>query len=349
MGPLLLLLFYRAALMPINNEIYHNEWGTDWDSGMKLILPQKLTFYSSEILKHIDFIIQRSMENSAAAAAADEGEGEQGKTIVKILDAGCGNGDLLFNLSKILDTNVDINVEIEYYAMDISATAVSSVLLKFNDYNLSKSVVQAKQATVFNTGFKDDTFDIVILSDVLDHVYGKGDCTDEMFRILNYGGILLFGTVAPNIRSLLELCIIGELFNYLPIGSHSFSYFITPGSLSDTLKSSGFRSSQVLATIGLDYHHFFTTFFRTTALWKAMMYPFTYWWSGAHQQQSPQKKTKNNSLMSFNLHTAAGGAAAVVRKSDNTARMLLQQLSTFFNGVVNFFTGDYFFLGIAKL
>lgn len=81
-----------------------------------------------------------------------------GKSNSKILEIGAGDGAILDKLSKIKYGD-------SYYATEITQSAVKTIN--------SRNIEGLKEAVLFNgysTSFKDDEFDLVILSHVLEHV-----------------------------------------------------------------------------------------------------------------------------------------------------------------------------------
>lgn len=97
-----------------------------------------------------------------------------------ILDAGCGTGELMKNLSKFG----------KVYGIDINDEA-----LKFTSKNHIKNV---KKASITNIPFQDNKFDVVVSIDVLYHKAVKNDLEafNEFKRVLKPGGILIIKSPA---------------------------------------------------------------------------------------------------------------------------------------------------------
>lgn len=230
-----LIVIIARIYMPIDNMIYHREWDNEWDSGMKFILPQKSIFYANAIKNYILREYWWFLRH---------------KSKIKILDLGCGNGDLLIEVYNNLKNETFSGYNIEYYGVDISMTAIRSVRKKFLGVGNQNNF---KRASVLDVPFVNKNFDIIIFSDVMDHISDKVHCTMELRRLLKDGGLLLFGTIGPNFRSLFELCFIGEIFGVVPFMAHSPLYFISPDNMKYMLKNNDFRDVEIKRTIGLDH------------------------------------------------------------------------------------------------
>ena len=110
------------------------------------------------------------------------------KPPAKVLDLSCGDGDILERLSGL-----GYSVEGTHYREDDYITKVQSPILK--------------QATI-HTGidlnqplpFEDAQYDIVLATEVLEHLPAHAPLLKEIGRILNDGGVFIFST--PNIHRL---------------------------------------------------------------------------------------------------------------------------------------------------
>ena len=100
------------------------------------------------------------------------------KEKLKILDVGCGTG---LNSSKISKNNHDIT------GIDISENAIKEYKKKFKGH-----VVDITKGLPF----KKNTFDLILCSEVIEHVKDTKFCLFEFNRILKKNGTLLIST--PN-------------------------------------------------------------------------------------------------------------------------------------------------------
>ncbi len=88
----------------------------------------------------------------------------------KVCDIACGNGELAINLC---------NESFETYAIDIGTSKI--------EYLKSKNI-NAYRGTVEKTPFKSDYMDIVIATEILEHVYNPLEVIKEIYRILKPKG-----------------------------------------------------------------------------------------------------------------------------------------------------------------
>ena len=98
----------------------------------------------------------------------------------KILDVGTGNG----NFIKIIQSLTD-NFE-SIIGIDQLDIAINTSQKNFTDERISFQKMDA-----FNMDFKDDTFDLVCLSNSLHHLRDVNGMLKEMARVLKPGGFLL--------------------------------------------------------------------------------------------------------------------------------------------------------------
>jgi len=98
----------------------------------------------------------------------------------RILEIGCGTGRVVFELSR---RGYDIS------GTDISREAIAYGLAKHGDVKLQVQAAEALQ-------FADETFDVVLSFDLLEHIAQVDRHVSEVFRVLRPGGYYLFQT--PN-------------------------------------------------------------------------------------------------------------------------------------------------------
>lgn len=132
------------------------------------------------------------------------------------LDVGCGDGRVAQIMGEKLGTR--------FYGVDISKKGVELA---------KKKGVKAKVADVSdNIPFKDNYFDLVISTEVIEHVTDPDGLLKEVYRVLKPGGLLLLTT--PNLSSWTNrfLFLLGiypiflEASTEVPIGYGFFSRFI---------------------------------------------------------------------------------------------------------------------------
>jgi 2-polyprenyl-3-methyl-5-hydroxy-6-metoxy-1,4-benzoquinol methylase len=95
----------------------------------------------------------------------------------KLLDAGCGTGVYSFTFSKLFK-KID--------AIDISEEKIKSA----NQINIFKNI-NFRKGDICNLKFKDNEFDAIICSDVLEHIKNDKKAFSELARVLKRKGVLL--------------------------------------------------------------------------------------------------------------------------------------------------------------
>jgi 2-polyprenyl-3-methyl-5-hydroxy-6-metoxy-1,4-benzoquinol methylase len=95
----------------------------------------------------------------------------------KILDAGCGEGHLLKKLNSSLKNN-------EYYGIDITSVAIKLAKKRCPFANI-------KNGDLFNTKYPNETFNVIICTEVLEHIINFQSVLNEFKRILKPGGLLI--------------------------------------------------------------------------------------------------------------------------------------------------------------
>ena len=117
----------------------------------------------------------------------------------RILDAGCGTGTLTLALLRTL------RVPVKLTAIDLSASSMATARKYVNKNNPQQQEVRFAQGNVLALPFRDDAFDLVVTSGVLEYVPLEDGLT-EMARVISPGGYFLHLPMRPTaVTTLLEL------------------------------------------------------------------------------------------------------------------------------------------------
>lgn len=159
-------------------------------------------------------------------------------------DLGCGSGII----SALL-----VSKGADLLSLDFSTTALKLTAENLNSYrNSSWSLIQAN---VENLPIKDQTFDIIVATDLIEHLFSPSGFLREMSRTLRQNGLLILSTdnVYPtlityivrglmkfNIRSLSAIWNRKQLFKDLSIGEEHI-YLYSPFEIKNLIESHGFQ------------------------------------------------------------------------------------------------------------
>lgn len=141
----------------------------------------------------------------------------------RLLDIGCNIGMFLNEAAKAgyAVTGVELNSECAEYARKSSGLEV------YSDY-------------LEEIAFQTESFDVVTMYDVLEHIPDMASMLAEVKRILKPGGLLVIQS--PNLRSLMA-AITGSSWSWLSPPDHI--YHFTPGALSLLLEHCGYSVRQL--------------------------------------------------------------------------------------------------------
>ena len=97
-----------------------------------------------------------------------------------------------------------------------------------------------------------DQFDVVIASEVIEHVPDPKSFIEEIHKLISPGGKLIITTLNRSLMSLLGAKIFAEyLLKIVPVGTHDWRKFIKPSELNSMLRSARFTPEIVR---GISYY-----------------------------------------------------------------------------------------------
>lgn len=97
---------------------------------------------------------------------------------LKILDLGCGTGELLLSLSRQKNNH-------QLYGVDVSPAMVASARKKL------PPEVMVQEADVHDLPFSNNTFDYVLSTEAFHHYYDQGKALQEMKRVAKKSGRII--------------------------------------------------------------------------------------------------------------------------------------------------------------
>eukprot|EP00039_Didymoeca_costata_P001984 m.56732 g.56732 ORF g.56732 m.56732 type:complete len:157 (+) comp11058_c0_seq2:670-1140(+) len=101
--------------------------------------------------------------------------------------------------------------------------------------------------SAYELPFTNETFDVVVISDVLEHLHDLQLTVKEISRVLKPNGILVFDTISRTLYSYLFIWLgAQQILGLFPRDAHDWRMFITPEEMVILLQSHAF-------TIGSDW------------------------------------------------------------------------------------------------
>ena len=149
---------------------------------------------------------------------------------LNIIDVGCGGG-ILSEPLKRLGARIT--------GIDASATAIQSARLHSEKSNLE---INYLVGTIDRLIEQKKFYDLVIASEVIEHVKDPNDFIKGLKKLLMPKGKIILTTLSRSLKSFLIAKVAAEyLTRIIPIGTHEWKSFLKPEELETLLVSDGFR------------------------------------------------------------------------------------------------------------
>jgi len=204
-----------------------SEW---WD-------PHGLAMYSRVMNPlRLSFICD-GLISTGAIKAEDKNKPDVLKGI-KILDVGCGAGVLTEALAKL--------------KADVTGLEPSEELIRVARDHLKGQSLNVEYISEFIEEFSinnADKFDVVISSEVVEHVPDQKAFLQELTKCLKPNGSLFITTPNRTLISWLLVKILAEyVFNIIQRGSHDWNHFIRPSEVKEILEEKNCKTVLVRGT-----------------------------------------------------------------------------------------------------
>jgi 2-polyprenyl-6-hydroxyphenyl methylase / 3-demethylubiquinone-9 3-methyltransferase len=147
----------------------------------------------------------------------------EGKTV---FDLGCGGG--LISL-PLLDSGSNV------IGIDQSAKSIEVARAKANGRGTFLA------GDIRDVRFPDQSADIVLLADVLDHLPDYPRALAEASRLVRRGGRVFCGTINRTVQALFGAIVLGEGLRLIPRGTHQYRLFVRPDELQAAAEQTGLR------------------------------------------------------------------------------------------------------------
>ncbi len=153
---------------------------------------------------------------------------------LKVLDIGCGGGlacEFLANL------NADVS------GIDLS---FNSIKIAQEHSRLSNLKINYQRALAESLPYEENSFDVVLCFDVLEHIEDWKKVISEAYRVLKQGGLFLFDTINRNFKSKFRMIwLLEDTLKHIPTGLHDWNKFIKPQEMIEIMKSTGFANFEI--------------------------------------------------------------------------------------------------------
>lgn len=148
---------------------------------------------------------------------------------LKVLDVGCGGGyscEFMAALGAVVS------------GIDQSQNCIA----KATEHAANKGfAINYRQGWAENLPYPDNSFDVVICVDVLEHVTALKPTIAEIYRVLKPGGFFGFDTINRTFKSkLIMIWLLENILQEIPQGIHDWQKFIKPEELTNLLEQTGF-------------------------------------------------------------------------------------------------------------
>jgi 2-polyprenyl-6-hydroxyphenyl methylase/3-demethylubiquinone-9 3-methyltransferase len=153
---------------------------------------------------------------------------------ITVLDIGCGGGLVSEALARLgyRVTGIDLSAESVRVAQRHAAAQGVRV-----DYRVGSA---------YDLPAGDASVDVVVISDVLEHLHDLPSAVAEIARVLRPGGVVVFDTINRTLRSYLVAILISERWlKIIHPGTHNWRMFIRPFELRVVFARHGLRLSEV--------------------------------------------------------------------------------------------------------
>jgi 2-polyprenyl-6-hydroxyphenyl methylase/3-demethylubiquinone-9 3-methyltransferase len=162
----------------------------------------------------------------------------------KVIDIGCGGGILTESLARA-------RPEFDIIGFDISPKSIKIAKKHAKENKVVN--VRYKVGSAYHLPISDESVDIIVMSDILEHLNDLSTVFKEINRVLKKGGVFVYDTVNRTLFSWLVVIRFSEkLTNLVPNHIHDWRLFITPEEMKYGLQRVGLKPSNYIRGIELN-------------------------------------------------------------------------------------------------
>jgi 2-polyprenyl-6-hydroxyphenyl methylase/3-demethylubiquinone-9 3-methyltransferase len=150
-----------------------------------------------------------------------------------IADIGCGGGLVTETVAKLVPQASVIGIDISENSIKVA-----------RDHAKGIQNIQYQIGSIYEIPLNNSSVDLVIVSDVLEHLENPEMAISEIYRILKPNGIVVFDTIARTWWSFLSTYLVAqEILGLVERHAHDWFMFINPTELEAMLIQAGFRTN----------------------------------------------------------------------------------------------------------
>ncbi|MFI5495813.1 bifunctional 2-polyprenyl-6-hydroxyphenol methylase/3-demethylubiquinol 3-O-methyltransferase UbiG [Actinoplanes sp. NPDC051859] len=207
----------RRADATIDNDYYHEVGDGWWDERGPLrtlhdMNPARVSYF----------------DQSAREAFGPD------RAAIRVLDIGCGGGLVSERMAALgyRVTGLDLSEgSIEIARRHAAASGVD---------------VEYLVGSAFELPCENGSVDLVVVSDVLEHLHDLPAATAEIARVLRPGGLVVFDTINRTVAAWLKAIVLSErVLRIVYPGTHNWAMFIRPDELRRTFAANGLAVTDV--------------------------------------------------------------------------------------------------------
>lgn len=151
-----------------------------------------------------------------------------------VLDVGCGGG---FSCEFLAHRGATVS------GIDRSQQCILTAKAHAEQNGLS---IDYQHGFAENLPYPENSFDVVVCVDVLEHVADVQQTVLEIHRVLKAGGIFCFDTINKTLKSrLIMIWLLENILQEIPRGIHDWQKFIKPAELNHLMQQTGFAEIEI--------------------------------------------------------------------------------------------------------
>jgi 2-polyprenyl-6-hydroxyphenyl methylase/3-demethylubiquinone-9 3-methyltransferase len=153
---------------------------------------------------------------------------------LKVLDIGCGGG-------LACEYVANLNAYVSGIDLSLNSIKIAQEHAKKNNLN-----IDYQRGIAENLPYEENSFDVVLCFDVLEHVDDWQKVIFEAFRVLKKDGLFLFDTINRSFKSkFIMIWLLEDTLKHLPSGLHDWNKFIKPQEIKEIIERAGFADSLI--------------------------------------------------------------------------------------------------------